>query len=115
MTTTTSTLKEFVAANAGQLANVDYAKMRGVAKAVYDDPSLLDAFAQDPEATARAINGFEVPEGFHLHIADAQNNFIPPEEEGIFGAEGIDTWGRIETRAGYKTVSLVMCAAPAEH
>jgi len=113
MATTTESLREFVAANAAQLATVDYEKMRGVAKAVYDDPSLLAAFEQDPEGTARAINGFEVPEGFHIHIADANNNFIPAEEHGVFGDEAADAWGRIETRAGYKTVSLVMCAAPA--
>ena len=48
------------------------------------------------------INGFVVPEGFHIHIADADNKFYPAEDPGIFGAEGRDQWDRVEMRAGYK-------------
>ena len=87
----------------------DYAKMREIAKAVYDDPSLLAAFERDPAAAAFAINGFKVPEGMHIHIADAQNRFIPSEEPGIFGDESLESWNRVEVRAGYKTFSLVAC------
>ena len=31
----------------------DYTKMRGIAKAVYDNPSLLEEFERDPEQTTR--------------------------------------------------------------
>ena len=84
--------------------------MREIAKAVYENPSLLEEFERDPEGTAYKINGFVVPEGFHIHIADANNKFYPAEDPGRFGAEGVDRWERVEMRAGYKTFSLVGCA-----
>jgi hypothetical protein len=87
--------------------------MREIAKAVHDNPALLETFVKDPEAVARDINGFEVPEGYHLHIADAQNNLYPAEETGAFGSEDKSSWSRIEFRAGYKTISLVMCVVNA--
>jgi hypothetical protein len=96
-----------------KLASVDQKKMREIARAVYEDRSLLAAFDHDPEAAARSINGFEVPKGFHLHIADDQNRFYPAEEYGLFGSDGNDDWSRVEIRAGYRTISLVMCGAPA--
>ena len=87
----------------------DYSKMREIAKAVYENPALLADFERDPTAAAYAINGFRIPEGMHIHIADANNNFTPAEEPGIFGDEARDSWDRIEVRAGYKTFSLVGC------
>lgn len=87
----------------------DYTKMRGIAKAVYDNPSLLEEFERDPEQTAKSINGFVPPAGFHIHIADASNRLHPAEEAGRFGAEDRDDWSRVEFRAGYKTFSLVGC------
>lgn len=84
-------------------------QMREIAKVIHDDPSRLAEFERDPEAFARAVNGFEVPAGFHIHVADAQNNLYPTEEEGIFGAEDRAAWARLEFRAGYKTFSLVAC------
>jgi hypothetical protein len=95
---------------AGVIATADYAKMREIAKAVYENPSLLADFERDPAEAARKINGFEIPAGFHIHIADSENRLYPPEEPGIFGAEGRDRWDRVEMRAGYKTFSLVGCA-----
>ncbi|MBL8588979.1 MAG: hypothetical protein JNK46_10665 [Methylobacteriaceae bacterium] len=85
------------------------AKMREIAKVVYDDPGKIAEFERDPMGFAKSVNGFEPPAGFHLHIADASNNLIPPEEDGIFGAESRTTWDRLEFRVGYKTVSLVAC------
>lgn len=85
------------------------AKMREIAKAVYDDPSRIAEFERDPLGFARKVNGFEPPAGFHLHLADADNNLVPPEEDGIFGAETRPAWDRLEFRVGYKTVSLVAC------
>jgi hypothetical protein len=90
-------------------ARADYTKMTEIAKAVYDNPRLLKDFERDPSAAAFAINGFRVPEGMHIHIADAENNFTPAEEPGIFGDERRDSWNRVEVRAGYKTFSLVAC------
>lgn len=87
----------------------DYLKMRGIAKAVYDNPALLADFEREPEATAKSINGFVPPAGFHIHIADAANKLHPAEEAGRFGAEDRDDWSRVEFRAGYKTFSLVGC------
>ena len=87
----------------------DHAKMREIAKAVYDDPSLLADFERNPEATARAINGFVPPRGYHIHIADAGNRLYPAEEAGRFGGQDKDEWSRVEFRAGYKTFSLVGC------
>ncbi len=87
----------------------DMSKMRDIAKAVYENPSLLGSFERDPAAAAFAINGFVVPEGMHIHIADASNKFTPSEEFGKFGEEGASSWDRVEVRAGYKTFSLVAC------
>jgi hypothetical protein len=100
---------ESAAYRAGIIATADYGKMREIAKAVYENPSLLAEFERDPAAAARKINGFEVPAGFHIHIADADNKFYPSEEPGIFGAESSEKWDRVEMRAGYKTFSLVGC------
>ncbi|GGH11554.1 hypothetical protein GCM10007036_08700 [Alsobacter metallidurans] len=105
--------REFVTTSAASLARVDYAKMREIAKAIHEDRSLLDAFEQDPEGTARGINGFEVPEGFHIHVADAENRLYPAEEAGVFGDESREAWDRMEVRAGHKTISLVVCCTPA--
>lgn len=91
------------------IASADYAKMTEIARAVYENPSLLADFERDPEGTAYKINGFIVPQGFHIHIADADNKFYPAEGPGIFGAESRDQWDRMEMRAGYKTFSLVGC------
>jgi hypothetical protein len=102
--------QESAAYRASVIATADYAKMREIAKAVYENPALLADFERDPAEAARKINGFEVPAGFHIHIADADNNFYPKEEAGIFGAEGEEKWDRVEMRAGYKTFSLVGCA-----
>ena len=99
----------FVRANVASLADVDYNKMREIARAIHDDPSLLAAFEQAPEETAKRINGFVPPEGFHIHIADADNRLHPAEEPSAFGAEDRETWARMEVRAGYKTLSLVVC------
>ena len=85
------------------------ADMREIAKAVYENPSLLAKFEQDPEGTAKAINGFEPPAGYHIHVADAANKFHPAEEAGRFGAEGNADWVRTEFRVCYKTFSLVAC------
>lgn len=85
------------------------AKMREIAKVVYEDPTKITEFERDPMGFAKAVNGFEPPVGFHLHLADADNNLVPPEEDGIFGAETRATWDRLEFRVGYKTVSLVAC------
>ena len=100
---------DFVKSSAAALTAVDYAKMREIARAVHDDPALFAAFERAPEETARKINGFEVPEGFHLHIADSENRLYPAEEPGVFGAADKDPWSRIEFRVGYKTYSLVAC------
>jgi hypothetical protein len=85
------------------------AKMREIAKVVYDDPGKLAEFERDPMGFAKSVNGFEPPAGFHLHIADADNKLVPAEEAGVFGAEDRPTWDRMEFRVGYKTVSLVAC------
>lgn len=103
--------------NAGTLAQAgafrltpgQMAQMREIAKVIHDDPSRLADFERDPEGFARAVNGFEPPAGFHLHVADSQNNLYPAEEAGIFGAEDRSDWARLEFRAGYKTFSLVAC------
>jgi hypothetical protein len=99
---------EFVRRSAAVLAELDYGKMRAIAKEIHDDPALLADFELDPEGFVRA-RGFRIPEGMHIHIADAENKFFPPEEPGIFGDESKANWARIETRAGYKTFSLVCC------
>ncbi len=91
-------------------ASVDVAKMREIAKALYETPSLVKAFEIDPEGTAAKINGFVVPEGMHLHMADDRNTFTPAEEAGRFGSAEATEWDRVEVRAGYRTVSLVSCA-----
>jgi hypothetical protein len=98
-----------VKATAAQLATVDFDKMREIARVIHDHPSMMAEFEADPEGVARSINGFEVPEGLHIHMADANNNLIPAEEAGVFGAEDRDAWSRMEVRAGYKTLSLVVC------
>ena len=90
-------------------SKADYVKMREIAKAVYEDPTLLVKFEQDPEATSKAINGFVPPPGYHIHIADAANRLYPAEDAGRFGAENNEDWSRVEFRAGYKTFSLVGC------
>ena len=100
---------EVIGYGARVIASTDYGKMREIAKAVYENPALLSEFESDPAGTAHKINGFVVPEGFHIHIADADNKFYPAEDEGIFGAEGREQWDRMEMRAGYKTFSLVGC------
>lgn len=102
--------RDVVVSQTAKLAGVDFSKMREIARAIHEDSSLLTAFEKDPEGVAFSINGFKVPEGFHIHVADAQNNLIPSEEEGVFGAESRDAWDRLEVRAGYKTISLVVCA-----
>ena len=104
------TATENIEYGAGVIASADFGKMREIAKAVYENPSLLEEFERDPEGTAYKINGFVVPEGFHIHIADANNKFYPAEDPGRFGAEGVDRWERVEMRADYKTFSLVGCA-----
>jgi hypothetical protein len=109
----TTDIREFVTASAAQLAAVNYDQMREIARAIHEDRSLLTAFEQDPEGVARAINGFEVPEGFHMHVADADNRLYPAEEAGGFGDEDKGSWSRLEVRAGHKTISLVVCATPA--
>jgi len=100
---------ESIAVRARDLVKADYVKMQGLAKAVYENPALLAEFERDPAAAALKINGFVVPEGFHIHIADAENKFYPPEDKGIFGDETKGSWDRVEVRAGYKTFSLVAC------
>lgn len=85
------------------------AQMREIAKAVYEDRALLADFEQDPEGTAFKINGFTVAEGFHIHIADAENRLYPAEEAGVFGDESRERWDRVEFRVGYKTFSFVEC------
>lgn len=102
--------RDAVVSETAKLAGVDFGKMREIARAIHEDPSLLAAFEKDPEAVAASINGFQVPEGFHIHVADASNTLIPAEEEGVFGADDRDSWDRFEVRAGYKTISLVVCA-----
>ncbi len=102
-------IQENIDYRARVIATADYGKMREIAQAVYENPSLLADFERDPAGTAHKINGFVVPDGFHIHIADAENNFYPAEEPGIFGAEGRGNWERVEMRAGYKTFSLVGC------
>jgi hypothetical protein len=102
------TTREFVRASAAVMAELDYGKMRAIAKEIHDNPALLGDFERDPEAFALA-RGFKVPEGMHIHVADAQNRLYPVEEHGIFGDESKESWARIETRAGYKTFSLVAC------
>ena len=104
------TAHEKIGYGAGVIASADYGKMREIAKAVYENPALLEEFERDPEGTAYKINGFVAPAGFHIHIADADNRFYPAEDPGKFGAEGRDQWERVEMRAGYKTFSLVGCA-----
>ena len=96
--------------NATITATLDYQKMHEVAKHIHDNPADLNEFVKDPEGFVFRFNGLTVPEGHHLHIADAQNNLYPPEEEGIFGSDDRTKWGRNEIRVGYKTVSLVECA-----
>lgn len=102
-------IQENIDYRARVIATADYGKMREIAQAVYENPSLLADFERDPAGTAHKINGFVVPDGFHIHIADADNNFYPAEEPGIFGAESRDKWERVEMRAGFKTFSLVGC------
>jgi hypothetical protein len=109
METNVPTTPEKIGHCARVIASADYGKMREIAKAVYENPALLEDFKRDPEGTAHRINGFVAPEGFHIHIADADNKFYPPEDPGIFGAEGRDQWDRMEMRAGYRTFSLVGC------
>ena len=92
------------------LRQLDRGLMTEIARAVYDNPTLLAEFERAPEATAARINGFTVPPGFHLHLADADNRLYPAEEAGTFGAADRSEWARMEFRAGYKTVSLVACA-----
>lgn len=101
--------QEFAQAGADMIVAIDHGKMVEIARTIYDDPALLAEFERAPEATARRINGFEVPAGFHLHVADADNRLYPAEEAGAFGSSDKGHWARMEFRAGYKTVSLVAC------
>jgi hypothetical protein len=101
--------QEFARAGATVIASIDHAKMVEIARTIYENPALLTDFERAPEATARKINGFEVPAGFHLHVADADNRLYPAEEVGTFGSTDKGHWARMEFRAGYKTVSLVAC------
>ena len=95
--------------NLPSMTSKEIGQMREIAKAVYENPSLLSDFERDPEATAKAINGFTPPAGFHIHVADADNKLYPAEEAGRFGAEDRADWDRVEFRAGYKTFSFVAC------
>ena len=96
-------------ASRSAFTEADVAKMRAVAKAVYENPALLADFDRDPSEAAFNVAGFRTPEGYHLHIADDQNRFVPAEYAGKFGAEDAGTWMREEFRVGYKTYSLVAC------
>ncbi|MBV1704639.1 MAG: hypothetical protein KGI57_08630 [Hyphomicrobiales bacterium] len=91
------------------LTETDVTKMREIAKAVYENPTLLADFDRDPEAAAFQINGFRPPEGHHLHLSDDKNQFHPAEYPGRFGSHDVDGWTRDEFRVGYKTYSLVAC------
>ena len=57
----THTAHDVVKSGAFMVSNEHFAQMREIAKAVYDDRSLLADFEKDPEGTAARINGFEVP------------------------------------------------------
>ncbi len=94
------------------LPQLDYAKMYEVAKAVADNPSLIAEFDADPEAAAKKINGFQVPPGFHMHIADGENSYHPPEDDALSQISGqVDesVWSRIEIRAGVGAMACIVC------
>lgn len=100
-----STLRE----SALRHADIDFEKMHEIAKHLHDNPEALGSFAADPEAFVFKFNGYRVQPGCHLHVADENNNLIPAEEHGTFGAEQRAKWGRMEIRVGYKTTALVEC------
>jgi len=87
----------------------DFAKMHEIAKHLHENPAEKHEFAKNPNAWVFRFNGFEVPEGHHLHVSDENNSLIPAEEYGVFGADERPMWGRSEIRVGYKTTSLVEC------
>ncbi|MGO7910672.1 hypothetical protein ACC702_03720 [Rhizobium ruizarguesonis] len=94
------------------LEKLDYGKMQEIAQAVAENPSLLSDFTSDPEKTAKKINGFEVPQGFHMHVADGANAYYPPEDDAlsqISGQEDHAVWSRIEVRAGYGMYACIVC------
>lgn len=91
-------------------ASVDFEKMYELAKHVHETPGALDEFSKDPEGFAFRFNGLVPQPGQHMHIADKFNNLYPAEEEGVFGEETRQVWGRTEIRVGYKTTALVVCA-----
>ena len=95
--------------NLPSMTSKEIGQMREIAKAVYENPALLADFARDPEATAKSINGFTPPAGYHIHVADENNKLYPAEEAGRFGAADLNDWSRVEFRAGHKTFSLVVC------
>lgn len=86
----------------------DRTRMREIAKAIYDNPSLLEEFERNPNAVAFAINGFKVPDGVHIHIDDGHNKLTPAEQVTALSNGREENWDRVEVRIGYKTVSFVV-------
>lgn len=93
------------------LGNVDYAKMFEIAKVV-KEKNEISKFEGDPSGYSRAVNGFEPPPGFHMHIVDAKNNYHPAEADATsqLGAQQkAENWTRVEVRAGYEDIACIIC------
>ncbi|MCU6401182.1 hypothetical protein KW811_22110 [Enterobacter quasiroggenkampii] len=93
------------------LQQVDYSKLFEIAKAVKDNNQISE-FEQNPEGYSNNINGFVVPEGFHMHIVDKDNKYYPEEDDALnqlIKNASSESWTRIEVRAGYKDLACIIC------
>lgn len=77
------------------------------------DPTLLEEFKKDPIAVAKR-EGFTVPEGFHLHFINENNEYFPPEGDAISQLQRGKThpvWGRVEVRWAVGAGCIAGCGA----
>lgn len=84
-----------------QIAKLDFSALFDFDLRLKTDPALRERFIADPNGVVAQEAGFVVPEGFHGHYIDGDNQYYPSEGEAMAqlkaGKLG-ETWVRVEIR-----------------
>ena len=94
------------------LVDFDFSPAYELDEKLKANDKLLDEFIKDPSGIAMREVGWTIPDGYHLHFIDKDNNYYPPENNAISQlqkGENGKVWNRIEIRSAVGPGCIAFC------
>jgi hypothetical protein len=93
-------------------ADFDHRPLYELDRKLKANAALLEEFKADPHGIAHREVEVEVPQGFHLHFVDENNNYHPPEGDAVSQLQAgkhKHAWSRVEIRSAVGPGCVIVC------